>query len=145
MFSLLKIREQTFPHFTISPFPQCCVCSIRKWRNIDTANIITGSKCKQILGKHLPTLFTFPTPLFKVFPFFCRFFLKNIFTKIINFCLVLHEVEQLLGLISCQWNSSFPCPCNLQRTVKIYKYQWGDQRIGILTRLDTISRSMNIN
>ena len=65
MFPLLRIREQTVSkHFPM----QCWVCSIRKWRNIDTANIITSYKCKLILGKHFPTLFTFPTLLFTVFP-----------------------------------------------------------------------------
>ena len=51
-------------HFPMKSY----VCSTRKFKIIGTANMITGSKCKQIMGKRCPTLFTFPPPLFKVFP-----------------------------------------------------------------------------
>ena len=65
MFPLLEVSEQTVSkHFPM----KSCVSSTRKFKFIGTANLKTDSKCKQTMGKRCPTLFTFPPPLFKVFP-----------------------------------------------------------------------------
>ena len=57
MLTLLNIREQTgSKHFPM----KSSVSSTRKFKNIGTVNLKTGSICKQTMRKRCPNLFIFP-------------------------------------------------------------------------------------